>query len=90
LISSANPSVLGQPVTFTATVAAVFGAVPSGTVRFEHLGALLDTEALSNGVASFTTSTLPQSDPLFHIIAVYSGSATNTGSTSAAVAQTVH
>ncbi len=89
LMSSSNPSVLGQPVTFTATVEAASG-VPTGSVRFEHLGATLAIETLSNGVATFPTSALPLSDPLFHVVAVYFGNATDAGSTSAAVAQTVN
>ncbi len=91
LTSSVNPSALGQPVTFTATVKFT-GAVPTGTiVAFEHLGAVLATETInSSGVASFTTSTLPLSDPLYHVVAVYTGSPTDAGSTSGAVAQTIH
>ncbi len=90
LTSSANPSVLGQPVTFTATVTPTFGPTPTGTVRFEHLGALVGMGTLnSSGVASFTTSS-PLPVGTDHIIAVYSGSTTNIGSTSTAVAQTVH
>ena len=88
LTSSPNPSLLGQPVTFTATVKPTSGPVPTGTVNFEHLGALLDTETLSNGVASFTTSTLP-ANVANHIVAVYSGSARKAGSTSAELVQAV-
>ncbi len=88
LTSSPNPSLLGQPVTFTATVTAT-GPVPTGTVSFEHLGFVLGTETLSNGVASFTTSTLP-ANVADHIVAVYSGSPTDTGSTSATLAQAVN
>jgi hypothetical protein len=87
LISTPNPSELGQPVTFTATVTAPFGAIPSGTVSFEHLGTVLGAATLSNGVASFSTSSQPVGTE--HITAVYSGSATDDGSTSAAVAQVV-
>jgi hypothetical protein len=89
LTSSLNPSLIGQPVTFTATVTPKSGSVPTGTVSFEHLGFVLGTETLSNGVASFTTSTLP-ANVANHIVAVYSGSATNAGSTSTALAQTVN
>ncbi len=88
LASSLNPSAVGQSVIFTATVTAPSGGFPSGTVSFKHLGTLLGTAALSNGVASFTTSTLPAGTD--HIVGVYSGSPTNTGSSSAALAQIVH
>src|SRR5439155_1565744 len=63
--SSANPSVYGQPVTFTATVAAAApgGGNPTGTVKFwlgGVGGTLLGTGTLgtSNGVttASYTTT----------------------------------
>jgi len=59
-VSSANPSTFGQPVTFTATVAAVApgAGTPSGTVSFKEGAAALGTVTLSAGVASFTTSTL--------------------------------
>ena len=89
LMSSVNPSLLGQPITFTATVTPTSGAVPTGTVTFQHLGTVLGPAATlnSSGVASFTTSTL--SVGTSHITAVYSGSATDNGSTSAAVAQVI-
>ncbi len=90
LTSTPNPSVLGQAVTFTATVTAPFGTVLSGTVSFEHLGAVIGTGNVTNGVASFTTSALPLNAAGNHIIAAYSGSAANIGSTSAPVAQVVH
>ncbi len=65
LISSANPSVFSQTVTFTATVAAVAPAVatPTGTVDFKNgsctSGVLLDEVTLNgSGVASLDVSTL--------------------------------
>jgi autotransporter-associated beta strand protein len=58
LISSPNPSVYGQPVTFTATVipGIVGGATPTGTVTFRLGATILGTATLSGGVATFTTS----------------------------------
>jgi large repetitive protein len=58
--SSANPSVFGQSVTFTATVsAAAPGAgTPTGTVTFLDGGSPIGTGTLSGGVATFTTSAL--------------------------------
>jgi len=53
LTSSVSASVFGQPVTFTAGLAA--GA---GTVRFSDGGTPLASAALSGGAASFTTATL--------------------------------
>ena len=59
--SSANPSVYGQPVTFTATVTAAApgtGTPSDGeTVTFKNGSATLGTGLLSGGVATFTTST---------------------------------
>src|SRR5262249_42753757 len=62
--SSLNPSVVGQPVTFTATVRpAAGGGTPSGTVLFRTGPFTLGAGALvvQNGVApaSFTTAELP-------------------------------
>jgi hypothetical protein len=60
VISSANPSIVGQAVTFTATVSAVTGAgTPTGTVQFKVDGANLGTPvALSGGSASISTTAL--------------------------------
>ncbi len=57
--SSPNPSILGQPVTFTATVTSDAGAPPDGeTVTFMRHTTVLGTGTLSGGSASFTTSML--------------------------------
>jgi hypothetical protein len=59
--SSVNPSVLGQSVTFTATVSAVApsSAVPTGSVTFTVDGGGAVVVGLNgSGQASFTTSTL--------------------------------
>ena len=57
--SSMDPSVLGQPVTITATVTSFIGAPPDGeAVQFTNNGAALGTAILQGGVAQLTTSTL--------------------------------
>jgi hypothetical protein len=56
--SSANPSVFGQSVTFTATVTASNGSTPTGTVNFFVDGSLVSSPMLSGGVATYTTTTL--------------------------------
>jgi hypothetical protein len=59
--SSLNPASTGQPVTFTATVAASGGATgtPTGSVTFDDGAAVLATVSLnSSGVATFTTGSL--------------------------------
>jgi Bacterial Ig-like domain (group 3) len=54
--SSQNPSVLGEPVTFTATVTAT-GAVPVGNVTFK-IGTVVKVAPVVNGIASDTESSL--------------------------------
>ena len=84
LTSSLDPSVFGQPVTFTATVSPS-GA--TGAVQFFDGNTSLGTVTLSGGTASFTTSALLVGT---HVIsATYSGDANFTGSTSAALTQAV-
>ncbi|MGD0735468.1 MAG: Ig-like domain repeat protein [Terracidiphilus sp.] len=58
--SSKNPSILGQPVSFTASISAVApgAGTPTGTVTFLDGGGSIGTGTLSGGIATFTTSTL--------------------------------
>ena len=57
--SSANPSLSGASVTFTATVTAASGTTAAGTVNFAEGTTTLGTGTLnSNGVATFATSAL--------------------------------
>jgi hypothetical protein len=60
IVSSANPSVFGQPVTFTATVAPVApgAGTPTGTVDFFDGTTQIGSGTLSGGVAAISTSTL--------------------------------
>jgi hypothetical protein len=60
LTSSANPSVLGQSVTFTATVSPVVpgAGTATGTVTFLDGGSPIGTGTLSGGLATFTSSAL--------------------------------
>jgi len=88
LTQSPNPSTYGQPVTFTATVAASVGDTPTGTVIFSDSTTALGITSLNAGVATFTTSALHAGS--HSISAVYSGSATDLQSTSAANAQTIN
>ena len=72
--STSNPSVFGQPVTFTATVspASPGTGTPTGTVTFkEGAVTLAATVALASGKATFTTSSL--SVATHTITASYSG-----------------
>ena len=58
LATSGTPSALGQPVTFTATMAAPY-ATPTGPVTFLDGAAVIGSGTLNaNGIAQFTTSAL--------------------------------
>ena len=72
--SSANPSVFGQTVTFTATVSvtAPGGGTPAGSVQFKSDGGNIGSAvALSSGVATVNTSALAVGTHT--ITATYSG-----------------
>jgi hypothetical protein len=89
--SSANPSVYGQSVTFSATVSATApgSGVPSGTVTFKNGSTTLGSGTLNgSGVATFATSTLAVGSA--SITAVYGGSTNFTGSTSSILTQIVN
>ena len=60
LVSSANPAVYGQSVTFTATVAADApgSGTPTGSVTFTDGSITLATVTLSGGAASYSTAKL--------------------------------
>ena len=91
--SSANPSVFGQSVTFTATVSdASTGSTgtPTGTVTFKDGATTLGTGTLSSGVATFSTSALSVSGSPHSITAVYAGDSNFSGSTSSALSQAVN
>ena len=87
LSSSAASTGVGASVTFTATVTAT-NAVPNGAVTFYNGSVSLGTGMLNtSGVATLTT-TFPTAG-IFPITAVYPGNGTTTGSTSAALSETV-
>jgi len=58
LSSSANPSVLGQSVSFTATVTSANDSAPTGTVTFSDGSTSLGTSALASGQTTLTMSSL--------------------------------
>ena len=87
--SSANPSVVGQAVTLTATVHPSSGSsVPTGTITFTDAANTLGTAALSGGQAAFLLSS--PNIGAHSIMAVYSGDDSFLGSTSSAFTQTVN
>jgi len=87
LVSSQNPSSYGQSVTFTATVTGQDGGTVTGNVAFFNGSTKISTQALSNGVANYTTTTLPVGTS--SITAVYNGSSSYASSSSGVVSQTV-
>ena len=86
LVSSLNPSTVGQPVTFTATVSG--GTSPTGNVQFREGATVLATVPLAGATAAFTTSAL--SVGVHAITADYGGDADDAPSTSAPVNQVVN
>jgi len=57
--TSGSPSFVGQPVTFSATVTDIYGAIPDGElVTFYDDGTAIGTGTTAGGVATFTTSSL--------------------------------
>jgi len=88
LVSSLNPSAVGQSVTFTATVAPEYSGTVTGKVSFYNGSNQLGRVLLSGDAATYTTTSLPAgTDP---ITAVYGGSSSFTGSTSNVVDQMVN
>jgi VCBS repeat-containing protein len=90
ITSSANPSVYGQAVTFTATVtvSSPGSGTPTGTMTFYDGGAVLGTGTVgSGGVATFTISTLSVNSHA--ITAKYNGDVNFSNSTSSSLNQQV-
>ena len=91
LASSANPSVLGANVTFTATITTPDGGgvAPDDTVTFTDGANILATQPVTAGVATLTTNALPQG--LNPITATYNGDSSKyiLGSASAVLNQEV-
>ncbi|MBI3640208.1 MAG: Ig-like domain repeat protein [Thaumarchaeota archaeon] len=86
VVSSVNPSVIGQSVTFIATVTSPDGT-PTGTVTFFDGSTILGTGILSGGVAMFSTSSL--SSGSHSITASYSDNSNYEPSTSSVLTQMV-
>jgi hypothetical protein len=83
LISSPNPSTVGQTVTFTATIAGEYAGTPWGTVTFKDGNTVLVRVRTKDKVATFSTSTLTQGS---HTIqAIYSGNKNFKGSSGSVV-----
>jgi hypothetical protein len=87
LISSLNPSIFGQSVSFTATVTPQFSGIPTGKVTFKDGSATVGSVTLAGGVATFPTSLLTSGTHT--ITGSYAGSADFSAS-SATLTQTVN
>jgi hypothetical protein len=88
LISSLNPSIYGQKVTWTATVTSSGSIKPTGKVNFTWSGYTIGSATLnSGGVATFTRSNLNADS--YPLTAVYLGDVNNLRSTSAVLNQVV-
>jgi hypothetical protein len=89
LTSSLNPSLVGQAVTFTATVSSSAGSPPNGeTITFKNGSLVLGTAPLSGGMAALTTSSLAAG--IYTITASYPGDANFAASTSPGLRQVVN
>jgi hypothetical protein len=87
LISNANPSLAGAPLTLTSTVTGRGGSV-TGTVTFEDGTTTLGAATLN--AAGVATLIVPGLTPGMHsIVAVYGGDADNSQSTSTVLMQSV-
>ncbi len=86
VVSSLNPSTVGEEVTFTATVTTSGSA--TGTVTFKYGTTVLGEVALTGDSASLSTSALAAGT--YKIKAVYGGNATVKGSTSPVLKQVVN
>jgi hypothetical protein len=86
LTSSLTPSVAGESVRFVATVTSSASNI-TGTITFKDGSTTLGTGTITGGTASYSTTALTAGT--HSITAVYGGDSAHSGSTSAAVSQSV-
>jgi uncharacterized repeat protein (TIGR01451 family) len=84
--SHPNPSIVGQPAVFTATVTAAHGT-PTGDVTFKYGGTSFGTATLNNGAVSISTTALPYGD--WPVVAEYGGDGAFKPSVSAAITHSI-
>jgi hypothetical protein len=87
IASSADPSYLGQAVTFTATVTGQQGGAVSGNVAFKQGATTVATVGLVSGQAVYSTTYATTGTRSMTV--VYAGDSNNLGSTSAVLKQAV-
>jgi MBG domain-containing protein/Big-like domain-containing protein/VCBS repeat protein len=85
LASSANPSILGSPITFTASLTG--SGTVSGTVTFKDGATTLGSGTIGGGSATFSTAALALGS--HSITAVYSGDTVSDGNGQFHVASTI-
>ncbi len=94
VVSSANPSVVGQQVTYTATVTPTAAGTPTGTVTFKDGAGTITcgggSSAFDGSSATCTQTYASVSGSPHSITAVYGGDASFGGSTSPPVSQVVN
>jgi len=78
LVATPSPAVLGSLVTVTFTVPTIAGIAPTGTVKLSGASATAQTLTLTDGVATYQTSSLGVGNHA--LIATYSGDANYTSS----------
>jgi sugar lactone lactonase YvrE len=86
LSSDANPGLVQNTITFSASVTSAAGT-PTGTVNFVDGTTPLGSAALNGGVAAFSTSTLTAGQ--HSISAIFAGNASFAGSSSSALSETL-
>lgn len=86
--SSANPATFGQGVTLSASIQTAFGGSATGTVTFLDGTVSLGTATVSSNAAQLAVSSLSAGS--HSITSKYNGDANFSGSTSAALTQTVN
>jgi hypothetical protein len=84
LVSNVNPSLVGQSVTFTASVTP---SSATGTVQFLDGGTMIGTASVSSGAASFATASLVKGG--HSITATYAGDASDAAASSGTLNQVV-
>lgn len=87
LISSQQPAIVGQSVTFTATVSPAAAGTPTGNIAFNDGSTMIASAALSSGHAAFTTTSLAVGS--HSLTAAYGADLNFSQSTSAALTQQV-
>jgi hypothetical protein len=88
LVSSQNPAVIGESVTYIATVTSQYGGAATGTVMFQDGGTTIATVTLTANHAAYSAKY--QRAGLHAITATYTGDASNMGSVSSTLMEQIN